>query len=109
MLETTRHESLASRVGAKLRHVRTAKGLTLLDVANAMGTSPQTVQRLETANMTLSVEWVERFCRVLEIQPVDLFDGIPAIAFDVRLKRDNARAAIKVLCRALNVPCPESL
>jgi transcriptional regulator with XRE-family HTH domain len=102
-------ETLAQRVGWKLRRIRIARGLPMRVVGDAIGTTPQTVQRLEMATMTLTVEWVERFCRYYEIPPLDLFDGSPMTTFEGKLQQASARAAIKVICRALNVPCHESL
>lgn len=64
---------LAVRIGTRLRAIRKAQDLRLTDVAQAMGTSPQTAQRLEKANMTMSLEWVERYCAALGIAPEELF------------------------------------
>ena len=64
---------LAVRIGRVLRAHRKAKGLTLRDVALKIGTTEQTLQRLETATMTLSVDWVEKICKALQIEPSELF------------------------------------
>lgn len=109
MPEPAKRESLAKHIGARLRRVRTAQMRTLLDVGNAVGTTPQTIQRLEMGTMSLSVKWVERLCHVYGIQPHHLFDDSPMTSFEGKLQQASARAAIKVLCRALNVPCHESL
>lgn len=47
-----------------------------------VGTTAQTVQRLETANMTVSMDWLERFSRVFSVQPSSLIrdetqNGVP--------------------------------
>ena len=65
----------AEIVAARLRRFRRARKLTLDAVAEQIGTSPQTVQRLETGNMTLSVEWFLRLCRVYEIDPTRPFEA----------------------------------
>lgn len=72
--QETPASSLQGEVAAACKRWRKQRGLTLLNLADRMGTTPQTVQRLESDNMTLSIEWVERFCLALEIEPRDLFD-----------------------------------
>jgi transcriptional regulator with XRE-family HTH domain len=89
---------LKHQVGARIRAARQRRGLTLLQVAKECETSPQTIQRLETANMTLSMEWLELISRVLSIAPGDLFDS----RFDdhnetIVVMREAARAAMAQL------------
>lgn len=88
-------KSLAIEVGAKLRAIRLAQGKKLTDIALAMGTSPQTVQRMETANMTMSLEWLEKFCAALHIAPVDLF--APPDMEKLRDERRKLRAKARLL------------
>ncbi|MBL4758409.1 MAG: helix-turn-helix transcriptional regulator [Rhizobiales bacterium] len=52
--------------------MRKAKGWTLRQVGDLVGTTAQTVQRLETANMTVSTDWLDRFARAFSVQAVDL-------------------------------------
>ena len=58
----------------KIRHFRKMRGLTLRDLADLVGTTPQTVQRLETANMTVSTDWLEKIAQALNVRVVDLLD-----------------------------------
>lgn len=68
--------SLASQVGARIRALRKQRGLTLKQLAEMIGTTPQTAQRLEADTITLSVDWIERICAALQIKPYELFaDG----------------------------------
>lgn len=67
--------SLASQVGARIRMFRKHRGMTLKQLADAIGTTPQTVQRLEADTMTMSIHWIERFCTALQIKPYELFEG----------------------------------
>ncbi|VAW13615.1 hypothetical protein MNBD_ALPHA09-1771 [hydrothermal vent metagenome] len=60
------------------------RGLTLRDLADRIGTTPQTVQRLETANMTVSTDWLEKIAQALEVRITDLLEdnqrcGIPML------------------------------
>ena len=56
----------------RLRELRKQHGLTLQELARRVGTTPQTVQRLETANISVSVDWLERFARAFSVDPADL-------------------------------------
>lgn len=95
-------QPLATAIPARLRALRKDRRFTLKDVAIRIGTSPQTVQRLETGGMTISLEWVDRFISALELQPEELFNdsavhsrlAFSAIAADL--------AAMKVYCEALS-------
>jgi transcriptional regulator with XRE-family HTH domain len=56
----------------RIRELRKISGLTLKELADSMGTTPQTVQRLETDSMTVSMEWIFRFAQALRVQPSEL-------------------------------------
>jgi transcriptional regulator with XRE-family HTH domain len=61
----------------RIREFRKLRGMTLKQVADKLGTTPQTVQRLETANMTVSTYWLEKIARVLAIDTADLVSTRP--------------------------------
>jgi transcriptional regulator with XRE-family HTH domain len=65
--------ALARAVGAQIRSIRKSKNMTLNDLARACGTTPQTIQRLEMGNMTLSVDWIEAICIALGAEPYEIF------------------------------------
>lgn len=52
--------------------------MTLKELAERIGTTAQTVQRLETANMTVSTDWLEKIARALDVEPADLIGGARA-------------------------------
>ncbi|NND50431.1 MAG: helix-turn-helix transcriptional regulator [Rhizobiales bacterium] len=58
----------------RIRDLRKRRGLTLKELAARIGTTPQTVQRLETANMTVSTDWLDRISTALGVRPVDLLE-----------------------------------
>lgn len=94
MTPPTKTIPLALRIGTRLRTIRKAQDKPLTEVAETMGTSPQTVQRLETANMTMSLEWLEKHCAALGIEPAELFhtDAETESFYDQRRKlRAKAR------------------
>lgn len=55
----------------RIRDIRKSKGMTLADLAAACNppTTAQTVGRLETGMRNLSLKWMERIGRALEIDP----------------------------------------
>lgn len=65
--------TLAEQVGLRIRAVRKGRELTLKQLADAMGTTPQTVQRLEMGTMALTVDWIECFAKALGVEPVVFF------------------------------------
>ena len=56
----------------RLRHFRTHRGLTQGELARRLGTTAATVSRLETADMTVSTDWLEKFASVLDVSVSDL-------------------------------------
>ncbi|MEC9368557.1 MAG: helix-turn-helix transcriptional regulator, partial [Pseudomonadota bacterium] len=48
--------------------------MTLKNLAARVGTTAQTIQRLETANMTVSTDWLERLATALGVRPLDLVE-----------------------------------
>ncbi len=59
----------------RIREVRRRRQLTLQALAEKVGTTPQTIQRLETNNMTVSVDWLLRIAEALDLSPADLLEG----------------------------------
>jgi transcriptional regulator with XRE-family HTH domain len=74
MLTAPENEPLAIKTGKRLRELRKARGMPLRQLAEKMCTTAQTLSRLENAEMTLSVAWIEKLCDALEIQPAMLFN-----------------------------------
>lgn len=59
----------------RIRHFRKLRGWTLQDLAERIGTTAQTIQRLETSNMTVSTDWLERIGAALGVPPISLLSG----------------------------------
>jgi transcriptional regulator with XRE-family HTH domain len=74
-----------SPIKTMIRETRKARGFTLKNLARAIGTTPQTIQRLETGNMTVSLEWLHRIAKALSIQPYELLPHPDAEATPERL------------------------
>jgi transcriptional regulator with XRE-family HTH domain len=60
------------KMRTRIRELRKLRGLTLKELADKIATTPQTVQRLETANMTVSTAWLERIAGALNVEPAEL-------------------------------------
>jgi transcriptional regulator with XRE-family HTH domain len=59
----------------KIRDIRKARGLTLQELAEKVGTTAQTIQRLETDNMTVSVDWLRRIAAAFNLPAAALLEG----------------------------------
>ena len=58
----------------RIRDYRQKNGLTQGDLATQVGTTAQTISRLEGGNMTLSTDWLVRFANVFHVHPTDLLE-----------------------------------
>lgn len=67
----------------RLRELRKAKGWTLAEVANHLGTTAQTISRLETNVMTVSTDWLQRFADLYNVSAAELIDEAPRAAVTV--------------------------
>jgi transcriptional regulator with XRE-family HTH domain len=56
----------------RIRELRKARGFTQKELGLLVGTTPQTIQRLETAEMTVSLEWLEKIGAALGVQTHEL-------------------------------------
>jgi transcriptional regulator with XRE-family HTH domain len=74
-----------SPIKTMIRETRKARGFTLKSLAHVAGTTPQTIQRLETGNMTVSLEWLHRLAKAMDIQPYELLPHPDAEATPERL------------------------
>ena len=66
---------MLQRTTTRIRELRKARGLTLQQLAEMVGTTAQTIQRLETDNMSVSVDWLQRIAPALGVAPPILLDG----------------------------------
>ncbi len=96
----------------RIREFRKLRGLTLKDLAERISTTPQTVQRLETANMTVSTDWLEKIAAALNIEPADLIARpggreIPVIGRVMNEGRVRAGEGKQVNTLHLHVPADD--
>ena len=85
----------------RIREVRKAKGLTLLDVAERCvpPTTAQTIGRLETGTRTVSVGWLNRIAAALGVESSELvtLSDRPELPVAALLAPDGAQAPRKPL------------
>jgi len=72
----------SKRIGERIRQLREARGLTLQDVADAIGVTRQQVGRLETGARTLKPDTLRSIARALDV-PVGDLEGEGADAREV--------------------------
>lgn len=58
----------------RIRHFRKMHGLTLQELADRMGTTAQTISRIERQQLRLSTDWMERFAEVLHVPVGELLE-----------------------------------
>jgi transcriptional regulator with XRE-family HTH domain len=68
----------------RITEIRRAKGLSLADVAAAVGTTKSQIKKLENGDRRLTLDWMHRISKALGVSLTDL---IPSSA----LKRGNNR------------------
>lgn len=64
-----------------IKEIRNAQGLTLEQLADKVGTTPQQINFLEAGKRKLTWEWMQRVANALECHPLDLVEG-PAVPKD---------------------------
>ena len=61
------------RLGEKIKSIRTAKGLSLEEVANKIGKDRQSIHKLEKGNFNPSYLYLKQICIGLDITITELF------------------------------------
>ena len=58
----------------RIKELRKARGLTLQQLAEQVGSSNQQISQLETGRRRLNLDWLERLSSALDCQPLELVD-----------------------------------
>jgi transcriptional regulator with XRE-family HTH domain len=69
-----RDHPLLCALGGRIRQLRQARGLTQQVLATAVGVEPETVSRVETGSVAMSIANLGRVAQVLECSLADLFE-----------------------------------
>lgn len=67
-------KNLPGKIGARIKEVRKAKGLTQERLAEEVKISPRYLSRLEVGQQSASLETLARVCEALNIELWELFD-----------------------------------
>ncbi len=102
------------RMSTRIREFRKLRGMTLNSLAQKVGTTAQTIQRLETENMTVSLDWLERIADVFGIPAAALLvsDSTASVPILGHLNGDNtvipapAREPFTALSLVIAAPSP---
>ena len=65
--------SWKAAIGKKLRELRLARGMSLQEVADAIGSAREYVRRVEMGHVSVGVDSLEKICRALDVKMSDLF------------------------------------
>jgi transcriptional regulator with XRE-family HTH domain len=58
-----------------IKEIRKSQGLSLEDLAQKIGTTPQQINFLENGKRKLTWDWMQRIANGLECHPIDLVEG----------------------------------
>lgn len=94
---------LAGKIGGNVKALRKAKGWSLEKLAARVEppSSYQQISRLEKGDRTLSVQWVERIAKALDVDPVELIAADrrvepQAFSLDEQVANEVARTLARV-------------
>lgn len=73
----------------RIEELRKARGLTLKQLADLVGTSNQQISFLEKGKRRLTVDWMTRISEALGCQPADLISG------DIEIRNERERAMME--------------
>lgn len=65
------------QVGNYIAERRKKAGLSQPELADRLGVTPETISRMESGKITLSVERIREFAEILQCEPSDLLRPIP--------------------------------
>jgi transcriptional regulator with XRE-family HTH domain len=74
----------------RIRELRTARGLTLKELARRVSTSNQQISHLETGKRRLTVGWMERIADALDCNPLELLEE------ELHLRNERERALVEL-------------
>lgn len=86
-----------------IRRFRRQRGLTLAQLGERIGTTPQSISRLETGVMKLSMDWVEKIAEALGVAPQMLLGGNGAAAIPMVGLADSAAHIVPIRHHTVSV------
>lgn len=64
-----------AKIGKRIREYRTAQGLTVTNLASAIGRTESTVRKYESGSVEVPLSTLSRICETLEVSIFDLLGG----------------------------------
>ena len=61
-------------VGKRVAHLRSEKGLSQAQLAEAMGVAVESISRIERSERNMSIDMLEKLCDALHISVTDFFE-----------------------------------
>lgn len=92
---------LSERAAANIKRLRKDKGLSQTDLARRLNppTVYQQIDKLETGERRLTLDWIEKIAQGLQVSPMELL-GSEASAWQTQLSEEVAREVARVLAVA---------
>jgi transcriptional regulator with XRE-family HTH domain len=87
-------------IAQNLRSLRKARGMTLQQLAEKVGTSNQQISHHENSKRRINWDWIMRYSKALECHPSDLTEGPDAI---LRAQDDHEKKLLETF-RGLSEP-----
>lgn len=97
-----------ARVRIRIKELRLARGLTQGELADMIGTSTQSVHRLEQGKQPLTTEWMELFASALDVPVTDLIADPPTVPIEGFIEGGQTVKKLDVGKLADAPPLPES-
>ena len=69
-------ETSADRIGARIREIRLARGLTQAELGDKVGLSADRVRQYETGYRKPKADMIKAFASALEVQPLAMIDPV---------------------------------
>lgn len=76
-------KTFSVQVGNYIAERRKRAGLSQPDLAEKLDVTPETISRMESGKITLSVERIKEFADILQCEPADLLRPIPTKEADI--------------------------
>jgi transcriptional regulator with XRE-family HTH domain len=87
-------DDLAAGIGAAIRALRTAKGLSGRKLALAAGVSQPFLSQLESGQTSVAIATLYRIAAALDVSASDILPGTPSAEFEVHRAADRQRLAV---------------
>jgi transcriptional regulator with XRE-family HTH domain len=85
---------LAKAFVERVRQLREAKSLSLLQLARKAGISESWLTKVETQPRSITLPLIQRLCTGLEVDPNELLNGLPVLTETARRANRTRRVSV---------------